>query len=75
MVKAVDASPGGLVVKSQCPHHQGPGSFPGQGTTPPSTDCHTVAVVCCSDAESYATKISNISRVTHSGQVSVKLPD
>ena len=42
----------------------------------PSVGCHTVvAACCCCDAESYATGISNTSRVTHGGQVSVKLPD
>ena len=31
--------------------------------------CHTVAAVCCYDAESYATGLSNTSRVTLGGQI------
>ena len=60
-------SPGGLVVKIQRSHHRGPGSFPSQGTIPPSVGCHIVAAACCCDAESYVTDISN---TTHDGQVS-----
>ena len=41
----------------------------------PSLSCRTVAAVCCCDADSYATSISNTSRVTHGGQVSAELPD
>ena len=37
------------------PHHQSVGG-------------HTVVAVCCCDAESCATGISNMSRVTHGGQ-------
>ena len=40
-----------------------------------SVNCHTVAAACCCDAESYATGISNTSRVTHGGQASVELPE
>ena len=56
------ASPGALVVKVWQSHHRSPGSFLGQGTTPPI--CQTVVAACCCDAESYATGISNSSRVT-----------
>ena len=35
--------------------------------------CHTVVAVCCCDAESYATSISNTARVTHGGYISAKL--
>ena len=45
-------------------------SFPSQGTTPLVCWLHTVAASCGCDAESYATSISHISRVTHGGQVS-----
>ena len=41
----------------------------------PSVTCRTMVTACCCDAESYATRISNTSRVPHGGQVSVKLPD
>ena len=41
----------------------------------PSVSCHTMVVACCYDADSYATRISNTSRVTHGGQVSMELPD
>ena len=41
----------------------------------PSVCCHTMVAVCCRDAESYATGVSNRSRVSHGGQVSVELPD
>ena len=37
--------------------------------------CHTVAAACCCDAENRATGISNTSRVSHGGQVSVELRD
>ena len=37
--------------------------------------CHTVAAVCCCDAESYAPGISNTSGVTRGRQVSAELPD
>ena len=69
------ASPGGLVVKIWCSHGHSSNSFPGRRTTPLSLGCHTVAVVCFRDAESYATSISNTSRVTYGGQVSAELPD
>ena len=39
-----------------------------------SVGCDTVAAVCCCDAESYATSISDTSSVTHDGQVSAELP-
>ena len=38
-------------------------------THSPSVGCHTVAAVCCCDAESNATHISNTSRVPHGGQI------
>ena len=41
----------------------------------PSVGCHTVAALCCCVAESYATGISNTSRVTPGTQVSVELSD
>ena len=41
----------------------------------PSVGRHTVAAVCCYDAESYAADISNTSRATRGGQVSAELPD
>ena len=41
----------------------------------PSAICHTVAAVCCCEAESSANGISDTSRVTHGGQVSGELPD
>ena len=72
-------SPRGLGVKNWCSHHCNLSSFPGQGTTPlhsnPSVSCHTVAAVCSYDAESYATGMSNTSRVIHSGQVSAEFSD
>ena len=68
------ASPGDLVIKILRSHHHGWGSFPGQGTTSPPVGGHTVMADCCYDAESYA-GISNTSRITHGGQVSVDLPD
>ena len=40
-----------------------------------SVKCHTVVAVCCYDAESSATGISNASRVTHGGQVSAEFSD
>lgn len=40
----------------------------------PSIDCHTVVAAGYCDAESYATAISDTSRVTHGGQVSAELP-
>ena len=49
--------------------------FPVRGPHHLSVGCHTVVVVCCCDAESYATGISNTSRVTHGGQVSAELSD
>ena len=52
------------MVKIQHSDCHGPGSFPGQGTTP-SVSCHTVAAACCCDAEICAIGISNTSRVTH----------
>ena len=41
----------------------------------PSGGCHTVAAACHCDAESYATGISNTTRVTHGGQISAELLD
>ena len=67
------ASPAGLV-KITCSHFHGPGLFPSQGTIP-LVSCHTVVAVSYCDAESYATVISNTSRVTHGGRVSAELPD
>ena len=49
--------------------------FHSQGTTLCSVSCYAVAAAHCCDAESYATGISNTSRITHRGQVSVELPD
>ena len=72
--KCCPFSPDDLEVKTWCFHLSHPGSFPGQGTTPPSVGCHTVAAVCGCDAESHATGISNTRRVTHGGQVSAELP-
>ena len=69
------ASPGGLVMKIQCSHHVAQVSFPVRDPHHPPFGCQTVAVHCCYDAESYATRISNTSKVTHGGQVSVELPD
>ena len=40
-----------------------------------SVSCHMVVAACCCDAESYATGISNTSRISHGGQVSAELPD
>ena len=40
-----------------------------------SVGCRTVAAARCCDAESYVTGISNTSRVTHRGRISVELPD
>lgn len=60
-IRLYSASPG-LVVTIWCSHRCGPGSVPGQGVTPPVAGCHTVVAVCCRDAESYATSISNTSR-------------
>ena len=65
------ASPGGLVVDIWCSHHHGLGSFPTQGTIPPSVGCHTVVSACCCDAESYATGISNTSRLIHGPKSSI----
>ena len=48
--------------------------FPVREPCHPTVGCHTVAAVCCHDVESYATGISNTSRVTYGGQISVKLP-
>ena len=48
--------------------------FPDRETNT-SVCCHTLAAGCYCDAESYATEISNTSRVTHGGQVSVELLD
>ena len=50
-------------------------SWSGNDTSPLSFGYHTVAAACCGDAESYATSISNTSRVTHGGQVSEELPE
>ncbi|MCO6060816.1 hypothetical protein NG726_29765, partial [Pseudomonas sp. MOB-449] len=44
----------------------------------PPNVCQSVVLwgfACCCDAGSYATGISNTSRVTHGGQVSAELPD
>ena len=75
MVSLFLASAGGLVVKTWHANHHVPGSFPGQGATPPSVGCHTVVAACCCDVESYATGISNTSRVIDGGQASAELPD
>ena len=53
------ASPGGLVVKIQCSHCCGCVCFLIREQHHPSVGCHTVAALCCCDAESYATGISN----------------
>ena len=73
-VWSITASPGGPVVKIQRSHRRGLSSFPvGNHRT------HLSVVIlwqlCCCDAESYATKISNTSRMTHAGQVSAELLD
>ena len=57
------------MVKTWCSHLSGLGSFPSQGSTPPVFDCHAMAAACCCDAESWATGITNSSRVTRGGQV------
>ena len=64
-------SPDALMGKIRCSHFCARGSSPGPGTCQLSH----VAAACCCDAESYATGVSNTSRVTHGGQVSVELPD
>ena len=66
---------GDLVVKIWCSDHHGLGSFPGQGTALLTLGCHTLVVACFCDAQSYATGISNTSRVTHGGQGLAELPD
>ena len=57
----------GLVVRIRCSDHCNPGLFPARESHHPSAGCHTVVALCCCDAESYATSISNTSRVTHGG--------
>ena len=64
-----------LVVTIWCSHHSGSGSFSTQGTTAFICCLLYFGGACCCDAGSYATSISNTSRVTPSGQVSVELPD
>ena len=49
--------------------------FPVRGPHCPSVGCHTMSAMCCCDAESSATGISNASRVTRGGQVSAEHPD
>ena len=49
--------------------------FPVRETQHTSVGCHAAAVVCGYDAESYATGISNTSRVTRGGQDLVEHPD
>lgn len=62
------------MVKIQDSHLHGPRSFLVRGPHGPSVSSHTVAAVCCHDAGSFATRISNTSRVTHCGQISAELP-
>ena len=76
MSKTWSARPGGLVVELWCFHRcPGPRFISRSGN---HTTCLSVVILwqlCCCDAKIYGTGISNISRVTHSGQVSVEFPD
>ena len=58
------ASPGGLVVRIPHSHPHTLVYFMVREPHHSSVGCRTVAAACCCDAESYATRISNTSRVT-----------
>ena len=69
------ASPGGEDLVLSLPQPGNQGSFPVREPHHSSVTCHTVAAACCCAAESCATGISNTSRVTQGGQVSLELSD
>ena len=72
---AMTASPGGQWLRFSILTPVTRVHFPVREPHHLSLSCHTAAAACCCDAETYATVISNTSRVTHGGQVSVALPD
>ena len=61
--------------KSLCSYHRAQVHFSVKEPHYLSVGCYTVAAVRCCDTESYATGISNTSRLTHGRQVSARLLD
>ena len=70
-----EASPRGLLVRSGAPPTAARVHFQVREPHHPSVRCLIVAAARCCDAESDATSVSNSSRVTRGGKVSVELPD